>query len=98
MAPPGQAPTLVATGNDYTTTPSGEPALILRTDTVFRLITSSGFTPDVQLAFSSGLRQVLSVYDFMSISTTGFEVSQQLSVSALSNGSSEALLMHLVMH
>lgn len=74
VAPPGQAPTLVATGNDYSTTPSGQPALILRTDVSFSLVTPNGFPPDAQLAFSNALRKVFAVYNFMSISTTGFQV------------------------
>lgn len=74
IAPPGQAPALVATGNDYTSTPSGAPALILRTDVQFRLTTASGFTPDAQLTFSNALRQVLAAYNFMSISITAFQV------------------------
>lgn len=74
VAPPGQAPAIVATGNNYSSTPSGEPAIILRTDMGFTVTSPSDFDPSAQLQFSNALRQVTSQDNFMSISIIAFQV------------------------
>ena len=73
VAPPGQAPVPVATGNDYAPTPAGA-AIILRTDLVLRLNTSAEFAGTSQTNFATALRSLLAPYGFMSVAVSGFSV------------------------
>ena len=73
VAPPGQAPVPVATGNDYAPTPAGA-AIVLRTDLTLRLTTSQSFIGTSQTNFATAMRSLLAPYGFMSVAVTGFAV------------------------
>ena len=73
VAPPGQAPVQVATGNDYAPTPAGA-SIILRTDLGLRLTTSASFAGQSQTNFATAMRALLAPYNFMSVAVSGFSV------------------------